>query len=170
MTSPVEPGLPKRRSDVLMREVDGEMVILDRKTGLIYQLNTTASRVWEWCDGSRTATELAEMVVRAFDVDPNTATDWPAILSWLEGSSAAATRLYLLLTYLRRHGLVRIDPEIMRRLATLQRSFGRVSLGLAHVLIDRCVVDGVTLGGRRNFEILWDTLLLAGSPARKISC
>jgi Coenzyme PQQ synthesis protein D (PqqD) len=64
---------PKRRSDVTSRLVDGEMLVLDRRAGLIHQLNHTASFVWERCDGQSTLSDIAHQLVHAFDVDPNVA-------------------------------------------------------------------------------------------------
>jgi hypothetical protein len=75
MNGRVDTIRPSRRLDLTIRELDGEMVILDRHAGLVHQLNRTASCIWEACDGSATPAELAEVVARSFDVDVNTAAD-----------------------------------------------------------------------------------------------
>ena len=75
MNGRVDAIRPSRRLDLTIRELDGEMVILDRQAGLVHQLNRTASCIWEACDGSATPAELAEVVARTFDVDPNTAAE-----------------------------------------------------------------------------------------------
>jgi hypothetical protein len=96
--------------------------------------------------------------------------DWRTILRWLDGSMAASS-LYLLLAYLDRRNLVRIDPDVMRQLSVKQRSLGRMNLSLAHALLDHHVAAGRSLGGaldKRNFDILWKTLLLPGPPARNL--
>ena len=93
---------------------------------------------------------------------------WERILDWLDGS-IAATYVYVLLTYLDRHRLVDIAPEILRELFGRQRSFGRANLKTLHALIDRYVANGGEFGrlvSARNFDILWRTLLLPGPPAR----
>jgi Coenzyme PQQ synthesis protein D (PqqD) len=64
---------PKRRTDVNVRMIDGEVVVLDRQAGLIHQLNQTASYIWDRCDGQSTVAELADQLAVAFDVDANTA-------------------------------------------------------------------------------------------------
>jgi coenzyme PQQ synthesis protein D (PqqD) len=71
--SPAAEHRPQRRSDLTVRIVDGETVILDRRNGLIHQLNRTASFVWERCDGSYTTDKLATRLVETFEVDPQTA-------------------------------------------------------------------------------------------------
>jgi Coenzyme PQQ synthesis protein D (PqqD) len=64
---------PRRRPDLTMREIDGEVLILDRRAGRIHQLNRTASYIWDRCDGAVTVDEIARDLVRVFDVDPGRA-------------------------------------------------------------------------------------------------
>jgi Coenzyme PQQ synthesis protein D (PqqD) len=71
---------PKRRSDVRIRVVDGEAVILDSERGLIHQLNNTANYIWEGCDGNSTVAEIAQQLAVVFTVDPQTAADDSATL------------------------------------------------------------------------------------------
>ena len=49
------------------------MVVLDRTSDLVHQLNQTASFIWERCDGRSTARDIADQMVAAFDVDRATA-------------------------------------------------------------------------------------------------
>jgi hypothetical protein len=53
--------------------VDGEVVVLDRRSDLIHQLNPTASYIWDRCDGQSTVAEIANQLAAAFDVDAKTA-------------------------------------------------------------------------------------------------
>lgn len=95
---------------------------------------------------------------------------WERILDWLEGS-VASTYVYLLLTYLGRHRLVDIAPEILRELSLRQRTFGPVNLKIVHALIDRYVTNGRDFGllvSARNFAVLWRTLLLPDPPSRNV--
>lgn len=64
---------PKRRVDVNVRMVDGEVVVLDRQSDLIHQLNHTASYIWDRCDGQSTVAEIANQLAAAFQVDADTA-------------------------------------------------------------------------------------------------
>ncbi len=66
---------PRQREDVNARTVDGEIIVLDRATNQIHQMNVTASFVWQRCDGRHTAAAIAEALKAAFDVDPDTARD-----------------------------------------------------------------------------------------------
>jgi hypothetical protein len=50
---------PRRRSDVLTRAVDGELVILDQANGAVHHLNSTASLIWQECTGDRTLEQIA---------------------------------------------------------------------------------------------------------------
>jgi hypothetical protein len=64
---------PKRRAHVRVRLIEGEAVVLDRRAGLIHQLNHTASYIWDRCRGEFTAAEIADQLAMAFDVDAGTA-------------------------------------------------------------------------------------------------
>lgn len=66
-------GVPKRRQDVASQLVDGEMVVLDRQRGFVHQLNSTATFVWEQCDGNHTAEQIARGMCENFAVDHSTA-------------------------------------------------------------------------------------------------
>jgi hypothetical protein len=47
------------RRDVLWRDVQGEVVILDQDGGLILGLNGTGARVWSLLDGARPLADIA---------------------------------------------------------------------------------------------------------------
>lgn len=73
---------PKRRSDVKIRGVEGEAVVLDRQGGQIHQLNPTASFIWNLCDGRSTLAEIENQMAEAFDVDRKTAAKDLAGILW----------------------------------------------------------------------------------------
>lgn len=55
-----------------MCTVDGDLVILDRARGYVHQLNTTASHIWNACDGHHSVDEIAANLGTSFmDVPPN---------------------------------------------------------------------------------------------------
>lgn len=70
---PTEEDCPKRRSDLSVRLVDGETVVLDRREGRIHQFNHTASFIWEQCNGTQTIETIATQLTKAFAVDIETA-------------------------------------------------------------------------------------------------
>ncbi len=77
--------IPKRRSDLNVRQLDGEAVALDRRNGLIHQFNQTASHIWELCDGKTSIEEIVENFSETFDVDSRVATkDVTAIVKQLK--------------------------------------------------------------------------------------
>ena len=76
---------PKQRSGVSVRMVEGETIVLDRHTGLIHQLNRTASYVWDRCNGRFTVREIAHQLAEVFDIDPQTAVkDVAAVVEQLQ--------------------------------------------------------------------------------------
>ncbi len=66
---------PMHRPDLITRIIDGEVVILDRVAEKVHQLNPTASCIWDSCDGTLTAAEIAARVAQRFDVPANQAQD-----------------------------------------------------------------------------------------------
>ena len=69
---------PTRRSDLMIREVDGETLILDGLSGRVHQFNPTAGFIWNCCDGKSSIIDItsrlaAEYSVPAASVAPDVA-------------------------------------------------------------------------------------------------
>jgi hypothetical protein len=62
----------KRLEDVVVREVECELLVLDEARSRIHKLNTTASLIWTRCDTS-TPSEIAAELAAAYDVGPEQA-------------------------------------------------------------------------------------------------
>jgi PqqD family protein of HPr-rel-A system len=60
---------PSARPDVRGEPLDSELVLYDPENGRAYVLNRTAALLWELCDGSLTATGLAEELRRLYGLD-----------------------------------------------------------------------------------------------------
>lgn len=72
---------PKRETNVLIEEVDGETVVLDVGEERIHQLNPTASFVLGLCDGERPVATILKALLEAFEVSEDVAArDLEAIL------------------------------------------------------------------------------------------
>ena len=55
--------LPKaRRSQLVRKELGGEMLVYDRDSDKAHCLNATAARVWAHCNGRTTVTEMARLL------------------------------------------------------------------------------------------------------------
>lgn len=63
---------PKRRETLSCREVNEEMVILDRSAGHVHQLNTTATFIWQRCDGEHSTEDISRELAKVFEVDATT--------------------------------------------------------------------------------------------------
>jgi hypothetical protein len=61
--------LPVARTEsLIVKEVDGEILVYDLKTDKAHCLNQTAARVWKNCDGRKSVSEISELLI----VDSNT--------------------------------------------------------------------------------------------------
>lgn len=54
--------------EVLSRELDGEMVLLDLRSGRYFGLNATAARVWDMLKAQTDADVMAQTLVDEFEV------------------------------------------------------------------------------------------------------
>ena len=64
---------PTRRAEFEERIVEGEMVVMDKESEQIHQLNQTASFIWRLCDGEHNRQQIAEELATTFQVDAETA-------------------------------------------------------------------------------------------------
>jgi hypothetical protein len=60
--------LPRRRSDVALRDHVGHSVLVAPASDEQHVLNPTARAIWELCDGATTIDELADAICAVFDV------------------------------------------------------------------------------------------------------
>jgi hypothetical protein len=52
----------------MVREVDGEVVVLDVETDKVHQLNATASFIWRLCEEGQAPEVMARRLAERFDV------------------------------------------------------------------------------------------------------
>jgi hypothetical protein len=64
---------PKQKTGVTKCPVNEELILLDRESEFVHQLNGTSAYIWERCNGQHSAAEIASHVSEAFDVDGLTA-------------------------------------------------------------------------------------------------
>ena len=58
---------PRRRPEIAWRVIDGEAVVVNPRTGLVYPFNPVAARFWELADGARTLDQIVAAVCEEFD-------------------------------------------------------------------------------------------------------
>jgi hypothetical protein len=63
----------KSIAELVEREVEGETVVLNPKTGEVHQLNAVASCIWRSMEQATDIDRLVEQLVDEFDVDQQTA-------------------------------------------------------------------------------------------------
>ena len=63
----------RQRPGVVSQVVEGEAVLLDIASGRYFALNPVGSRIWELCDGTRSAAEVVEAICGEFEVDEDVA-------------------------------------------------------------------------------------------------
>ncbi len=60
---------PRRSAGAAGQRFGEEFVVLDAAGRTLRGFNETAARVWELCDGTRSARQVAEQVAREFEAD-----------------------------------------------------------------------------------------------------
>ena len=74
------------------REIDDETVIISPNDSVMHELNETGSFVWKNIDGRKSAAELAEMLVKNFEVAPDIAlSDTQALLEEMSSRKLVVT-------------------------------------------------------------------------------
>lgn len=61
---------PIRRAAIIPYPLDDESVLYDPAFHTVHYLNTTAQKVWEYCDGSNSVDDIADRLARAFELPP----------------------------------------------------------------------------------------------------
>ena len=76
----------KPRPDLAIESADGELIVLDKASGKVHQLNSSASFVWSCLSDGLTIDEIALALSEACDIEPETAlSDVQATLAQFEG-------------------------------------------------------------------------------------
>ncbi len=65
--------MQKRDRDVMVREVDSEVLLLDTEFNLIHKLNQTASFIWQALDRARSTAEIARLLAMEYEVEEHIA-------------------------------------------------------------------------------------------------
>jgi hypothetical protein len=63
--------MPARRTNLITRAIDDEIVVLDDEHGFVHRLNASASRIWTYCDGTRSTRQVAEAFAADVDRQPD---------------------------------------------------------------------------------------------------
>ena len=58
---------PRRAADIIGRRVDETFVLLNVRGGAYYTLDEVGGRIWELCDGTRSATDIATLLAADYD-------------------------------------------------------------------------------------------------------
>jgi len=66
---PELPRLPQRRDDLHVEQLDGEGLVYDPLSGAVHRLNATTFFVWNACDGSQSAKDIAQTLTEHYTVD-----------------------------------------------------------------------------------------------------
>ena len=78
-------AFPRRREGVAAQVVNGEAVLLNLESGEYFSLNPVGSRIWELCDGTRSAAEIVSVICDEYDVAEDVVTaDTRELLDELE--------------------------------------------------------------------------------------
>jgi len=68
----MDPGFPslRRRTDLIRKDLRGQMYLYDRRVETVHILNPTAGLVWDLCTGGHTPADMEAALRRRFRVGP----------------------------------------------------------------------------------------------------
>jgi PqqD family protein of HPr-rel-A system len=58
---------PRRRDDVVYRDLGEEAMLYDPRADRVVRLNATSRRIWELCDGAHDAAAITSTLAHEFD-------------------------------------------------------------------------------------------------------
>ena len=70
MDGPWSTWQPRRRSGLLEHELDGELLVYAADRHQAFALNQAAAAIWELCDGSATAVQMAATLGQRYACEP----------------------------------------------------------------------------------------------------
>ena len=70
--TPEDTSRPCRNNNIRKRKAGPDLVLYDPEKGRLHVLNTTASKVWELCDGTLSVEQITEQVVASYSLDAGT--------------------------------------------------------------------------------------------------
>lgn len=73
MTAEEDAKITLRGADVMWRRLESEIVVLDGQSWEYLELNASGSRLWECLEPGATKTELAQMLIDTYGLDPDVA-------------------------------------------------------------------------------------------------
>ncbi len=58
---------PRRREQILAQKASDTLLLLNVDNGEYYALNEVGSRVWDLCDGTRSVSEIVDMLCQEYE-------------------------------------------------------------------------------------------------------
>ena len=99
-----------RKEGLVVQELSGEVLVYDRERNKAHCLNSTAARVWEYCDGNRSVAQIA----RAIEAEINARVDEDVI--WLGVEQLSKTHLLQEVAKIPEHKSGLSRREVMKRI------------------------------------------------------
>jgi hypothetical protein len=70
-------------TDVIAQPSGESLVLFQMESGKYFSLNESGARIWECCDGSRTAEEITDLLMEEYDASPQVSNDVTILLQQL---------------------------------------------------------------------------------------
>ncbi len=74
-----------RDPDVIAQPSGQSLVLFQMQSGSYFSLNECGSRIWDFCDGTRTEDQIAALVMQEYDAPAHARDDVSAMLLQLTG-------------------------------------------------------------------------------------